>query len=360
MIRRKIRVIAMLAIVIIALVLAVPTTQVGAVDNGYAPWLIPMCPNLTLSADGLVGIDDATSAQEAITYAVAAFVQAGCQCDDALNLIAFFIEDAIRKGTTLDAPTNGVFYADMLQISADIARNISENAQGILDDEGISLLRPLNANINFVLGEQAVLDISFPDDVSGMDFDNITIQAQFAAVTFYRGLISGSALRIEPGAPLATGGYDYTAMHYASVDDSSGFVLGVIVDYWAVIAFAIVLIIWGVLASMGKRLRIWVVPVVAVILIVANIWTLGPIQEGPENVFYAPVPVYFYSVNVVVAHDVDAMLSVPMGGANPDMLVLVNESNEPLLSRYNPFTDTVDAYISSGGVYSLRVVDIRG
>jgi len=47
-----------------------------------------------------------------------------------------------------------------------------------------------------------------------------------------------------------------------------------LLDYWSVVAVAIILLAWGVLESKGKKLRLWVVPVFTVAVIAANILTL--------------------------------------------------------------------------------------
>ena len=360
MIKRKLIPVLFISLLVAALTFAVRPIQAGATGGGLAPWPIPD-QSLILPTYALGGISGAASAEEAIANAVAAL--GDNYCDDAVNLVALFIEDAIRRGTALDAPANGVLYADMLQISAEMAQAISGSAMDMLVSAGISLTRPLDTGISFVSGEWDVLNVSFPDDVSGIGFDNITVETEFAAITIGREFISGSALRIERGLPIATGGHTYVAVPgVVNGPVPSGLVpaLDVLLDYWSVAVLVVILVVWGVLASKGKKLRLWVVPLLAVILIAANIWTLGPNQEGPDDVIYAPAPVYFYSVVVDMPPEMSAVLSVPVGGATPYMLVLVNEDGVPRPSRYNPFTDAVEAYISVGGKYFLREIDIRG
>jgi len=340
----------------VALAFAARPVPADAADEGLAPWPAPSQP-LELPTYALAGISDAASAEDAIAGAVAAL--GDNQCEDSINLVALFIEEAIRRGTTFGSPANGVFYTDMLQISADIAQSILGHAQGVLADAGVDIARPLAAGINFVSDERGALDISFPYDVSGIGFNNITVEAEFAAITLRRESLSGNNLRIERGLPIATGGYAYSLIPGVTNGPvPSGLVpaLGFLLDFWAIGAFVVIMVVWGVLTSKGKRLRLWVVPVAAVILIIANILTLGPHRDGPDGAVYALVPVYFYSVVVDMPPGVGAVLSVPADGVNPYWVVLVNENFVPQPSRYNPFTGAIEAYISVGGKYFLRDV----
>ena len=328
--------------------------QSSAFDGEHTPWLFPFCQPLILPNGALKNVDDTASAQEVVSYAVLSLSNCECQCDDAFDLAAMFIEDAIRRGTTLHAPDNGVFYADMLQISANMAQIISGSALGILADADINLARPLRTTINFVSYE-GVLDINFPDDISGIDFDNIAVETGFATITLDREFVSGSALRIERGTPVASGGYAYTA---ALTVAYGSFFIGYVLDFWAVGVVVIIMIVWGALASAGKKLRLWGVPVLVVISIFANVRTLELNQGRPDNVIYASTPVYFYSVEVTMPPNMSATLSIPLGGANPGMLMLVNGQGELMQSRYNPLTDTIDAIIYTCGIYSLQEMDI--
>jgi len=340
--------------IIMVMAFALPVLNVGAADD--TPWSIPVCPYLALPT----GIASDESVHDAVAYKLAAFARAGCQCEDALNFVVYSIEDTLRRGSSLDMPANGVLYADLLHVSADMAQESKRDALSAMAGEGFTQVRPLNAIINFVAGGIGELDITFPDDVSGVDFGYISVEAGFAAITFCRDVVSGNTFRLAQGTLTTTGGYAYVPVPtiVAGLAAVHGW-LGFIVDYWAVVVFIFVLVAWGVLASMGKRLRLWVVPVIAVILIAANIWTLGPSQERPDGVdtANAPARVYFYSVLVDMEVDVSAVLSIPLGGADPEGLVLVDGSGEPLVSRYNPFTDAIDARIYRGGTYFLRIIE---
>ena len=113
----------------------------------------------------------------------------------------------------------------------------------------------------------------------------------------------------------------------------------------------LLVIVWGILASTGRKLRYWVVPTFSVLVIAANIWTLRQDAADAVNTRGAG---YFYSVVVTMPPGMRATLSIPINGANPESLVLYNERGEPQLSMHNPVTDAIDARIQSGGTYALR------
>jgi len=349
MIKRK-SIFAIKIALILATLIFVSSPAHASSENGRLDhWPTPSYP-IYLPVDALLGIEDETSAIAAISSAVATLAEGFCE--EALALTILFSEHAIRSGSTLDAPANGVFYADMLNISAQIAQSITGGAQGILDNAGVTPARPIATGLNFVSGERGALNISFPHDVSGVAFDNITIETDFASITINREFISGSALRIERGLPIAAGAHMYSQV--PGTTNGLVPVLRFLLDYWAVAAFVLIMVVWGVLASKGMKLRLWVVPVVAVILIAANIWTLRPQLEEPGDIVYATAPVYFYSVIVEMPQDMSVVLGIPIGGAYPGMFVLHNEYGELVHSRYNPFSGVVEAYISAGGKFFLR------
>jgi len=245
----------------------------------------------------------------------------------------------------LDVPANGAFYADLLQLATDIA-------QGELEDEAI--------HIRFVSSDVDMLYVHFAEDVSAVEFDYITIGAWFAAVTLRNEMLSGSAILVEPGLPIATGGYAYREVPTRiSWVGSLPWPLGYIVAYWGVMVFALVFLGWGVLASKGIRLRMWVVPALAVLLIAANIWTLwawppsGNERDLPRyTVTWGPA--YFYAVEVDMMPDREMVLAIPLGGACGEGLVLVSGDGEILDNWYDTDSGSIKAWVYESGKFFLR------
>jgi len=124
--------------------------------------------------------------------------------------------------------------------------------------------------------------------------------------------------------------------------------------FWSIGAVTLLMIVWGILASMGHKLRTWVVPTFSVLLIAINIWTLRLNQDtsGAVNTREAG---YIDSVVVSMPPGMQATLSIPIHDINQVELVLLNERGEPQISRHNPVTDTIDAIIHSSGTFNLHM-----
>ena len=318
---------------------------------------------------GVLGsIYDPTGANEAIRGVVSTLTSAQRHSGTALNTVTLFIENAIRRGTTQDVPADGNMRADILQASTVTARNIGHETINVLTNEEINLMRLLNTTVNFVSDEREALHFTFPDDVSVLDFDNIMVETGFAGLTINRNRIpQGSEISIRRGAPVRafTPAADMPAPAVnTDVSDRSlgDRVRGVIGDdfgprdllnFWSVGVVTLLMLVWGILASAGHKLRYWVVPTFSVLVIALNIWTLRQMQEAPGAASSGGAG-YFDSVTVNIPAGMKAILSIPINGANPEHLVIYNENGEPQLSRHNPVTDTIDARIQAGGTYFVR------
>ena len=318
-------------------------------------------------------INSPAVANEAISAAVGTLTPAQRQSGEVLNIVTLLIENAVRRGTSQALPAGGSLNAAVLQSSAEAARDIGQAA---LAGEDIQLMRLLNVNIGFTSNERDALHLTFPDDVSGIDFDNVTVEAGFAAVTLNRRHIPpGSEIRIERGAPVfdfvgATNitGSNLLATIYIEVDSVTAatgissifgddFTPADLLNFWSVGVVTLLMIIWGIFASMGRKLRYWVVPTFSVLAIGINIWTLSLSLETREAAD-TRAPGYFDSIAVTMPPGMRAVVSIPTGGANPERLVLYNEHGEPQLSRHNPITNTIDARIQTGGTFHLRTHEL--
>jgi hypothetical protein len=249
----------------------------------------------------------------------------------------------------------------MLNSGTQTAQNIRRDTDETLENEDIELMRNLRTNINFVSEDTEELSIAFPDDVSNIAFDNVTIESEFASVTVKRDYIrEGSEIsvrRISEEA-LQAGLFGKPGSFLNAITDFSS-PLTVLRNFWAVLAVMLLTAAWLILARFGKKLRVWVVPVLSVILIGAN---LGIVLLGIDTT------IEMYSANgTIIYNDTDdnvievsmtdgmrATLSLPANSENPEFLVLFNEQDEPQFSRYNPVTDNIDARIRTSGVYTLR------
>ena len=315
---------------------------------------------------------------------------------DAINTVTLQIENIVRRGSTQEMPQNGNFNAAILQNSADISMGVYSYTESILRRENISLLRRLRANLNFEADDANEIMASFPDSVSGITFDNVTIESEFAAVTLNRNhILPGGVItirRLEPGeeniSPVSaiteadsnpeTNEDDYISNEYTApsrniftglwneIRDFSN-PITILSNFWFVIVIIVLLIIWLIVAGMGERLRKWVVPVFAILALVINMGLVmlrinttdtsyPPGTYTADNDYASaltPTPYYTDTVEVTMTDGMRATLSLPVNGNNPEFLVLVNEDGEIQHSRYNPVTGNIDARIRESGTYTL-------
>jgi len=355
------------------------TTEAGqnGYENGQAPvtesryvyYEVAEYLRFTPANRALDGVYDATSADEAIFGALRALTPEQRGSGDALNIAALFIENAIRRGTSQDVPEDGMLRSGILQGMAQDSQGIWQEAATTIAGQNVNFMRPLGININFISHKRDAISLSFPDEVSSIAFDNLTVEASFASVTINRGHIRrGDEIVVLRGAPVHITGGGALAANFIEnhpppimagfiVDFFDDFNLAsipsYILEYWAVAVVILLIIIWGILASMGHRLRIWVVPTFSILAIATNLWMLGLLPFENRNGSTLPQG-YFYSIVVTMSPGLRATISIPLNGANPDSLVLYNERGEPQLSKYNPVTNSIDARIRAGGTFTLR------
>jgi len=325
-------------------------------------------PHQAFTPEVLSGIADPATAQTEINSIVTNLTQAQRQSADALNIITLTIENIARMGTTLSAPEGGRFSADLLNSGAQTAAQIRHSTQAVLADEDVALMRVMRTNINFVSDDISEIAATFPEDVSGVPFDNVTIESEFAAITLDRGYIpiggEVNVRRVESDGPQDTdndsaadsteaaplGGIRYRAERlWGEVSDFSS-PLTILANFWSVLVIIVLLIIWFIVAAKGERLRRWVVPTFALLALAANVALIMlRIEPAPNNLadFAAD------TVEVTMTPGMKATLSLPANGSNPDFLVLVNEEGEIQHSRYNPVTGNIDARIRESGTFTL-------
>jgi len=328
---------------------------------------------------------------------------------DAINIVTLQIENIARRGTTQNVPSDGSFNAPALRQSIMAAQGIHHQAMDFLAQDGVNLMRDLRIGINFVTDDAGGIFAAFPDDVSDMDFINITIESDFAAVTLNPGHIPvGGEITVRwveaeddsYVAGMGTVGDGYRAAgdgtgraasptsqnqgFFATLFDFTAPLLTMLFNFWSLIVIAIMLIIWLIVESKGEKLRRWVVPTFAILALVANISlvvvrhnarTIPVMADYPivadddaqnqDNDTQAESTPKIAAVEVTMSPGMRATLSIPINGQNPEFLVLVNQDNEIQHSRYNPVTGNIDGRIRTSGIYTLRenqisFIDIEG
>ncbi|MCL2361465.1 MAG: WG repeat-containing protein [Defluviitaleaceae bacterium] len=330
-------------------------------DMAYAPRYIyqpvPEYLRFTPQPHTIDGIYDPAGAEDAILAMALSLTPEQRTSGDALNIVTLYIENAIRRGTSQELPVDGILSAEILQNGAYIAQNLWQSALATTNAANLHLMRQLGVNINFIASQEDVIAITFPEDVSTIGFDSLTVEMEFGAVTISReDIMQGGEVIIERGTPVSN--------HFIGEMPLDPVLLGFafrhfltspvsyLLEYWAIIAIALLILLWGILATIGHRFRIWVVPVFAVLFILGNLWTLRGNQQENEEI-PAIAEDYVYSVIITMSPGMRATVSIPLNGADQGGLMILGENGKPQLSRYNPVTNTIDARISSDGTFVL-------
>ena len=262
-------------------------------------------------------ITDAPSANEAINEAIASMTPEQRSSGDALDITALFIENAVRAGARWTAAGEVSLSAGVLGDLAGTARGILASADSTLSQENVGLLRKLRTNLSIRTEETESLVVSFQDDVSGVAFDNVTVEAEFASVTLSRSsILSGGRVEVRKGADWAdkgqsgdgsgssgSGNQDSTSGNGSGNGSSSGsgdgrnsanrngdagfFENTKPLDFWSAGVVVLILGLWGVLAALKHRFRAWVVPTFCALAIGINACTFFLINDSstrtPDN-----------------------------------------------------------------------------
>ena len=342
-------------------------------------------------------ITDASSANTAIYEAIASMSDEQRRSGDALDMAALFIETAIRAGASRTASGEVSLSSGVLSDLSGTAGGILASADSTLSHENVGLLRNLRTNISIRTEERERLVVSFPDDVSGIAFDNVTVDAEFASVTFGRNHIhSGGQVEVrrvdkrDGGESSDSGDRSGGSGNERSREsDSGGSQRGFWdnirpIDFWSVIVIVVILVVWGVLAAFKLRLRAWVVPTFCALAVGINAFTIiqqssnyangdgavrsstsgsrntqdiGADDSGGRNTARDDDPGISdngNAIEVIMTEGLRATVSLPAVGGDRDYLVLFNEEGIPQYSKYNPVTDMIDTSIKESGIYTLR------
>ena len=305
----------------------------------------------TPSPETLAQVYDPGTAHTQISSLVSSLTPQERASADALNLATLQIENIARRGTTQSAPAGDRFTGDVINNSTVLAWQIHHGTEHILTGDNVSLMRDIRNNINFESDNNDEISAAFPDDVSGIPFDNLTIESEFAAITLNReyipvgGEINVRRLESDDAEDGDDGVLNRLVRLPQAVSDFSS-PMTILANLWSLLAVFLLLIIWLIVAAFKERLRRWVVPTFAILAIIANAALVMWRMEPPPGIAA--------TVEVTMTPGMKATVSLPTNGANPDFLVLINEDGDIMHSRYNPVTGNIDARVREGGTYILR------
>ena len=324
----------------------------------------------TINPDAIHGITSVQSASSTIYDEIASMTSGQRNSGDALDKIALFIENATRVGASKTVSGEVSLSEAMLSDLAETANEILIDAEDSLVYEDVRLLRHLRKNIMLRTDETEDLQVIFPDDVSTIGFDNITIEADFASVTLNRDRIQqGGGIELRK-VKLIEEPEEVSEEPVIEVKEV-GFWDGVSpLDFWSVLVVALIFAAWSILAIFNHRFRAWVVPTFCVLAIAGNVYTflvvrvnlraqletydVADVDDGQTPEETPNIVIYTDEIEIIMSEGVWATVSLPATGDNKDYLMLLNENNEPQYSKYNPVTDMVDTRIRASGKYTLK------
>jgi len=333
---------------------------------------------LIIRPEALQNITDAPSAGSAISGLLSSMTAEQKNSGDALDLAALFIENAVRAGASTPDSGELSVQATILDDLTGTASMILAEADDTLRNEDVELLRKLRTNVSIKTEEKDSLTVAFPDDVSGLGFDNVTFEADFASVTVNKNqMFQGSQISIKAlypeedeislsGMPIRNQGdaeprstiMESIDRFFRSIDP---------LDYWSAGVIVLILILWIVLAACKHRFRAWVVPTFCLLAVAVNAYTymqkydgLLPWQRhGSDSLSDIDGPdesrdVDADGVEISLGEGMSATVSMKATGDKKDFLILLDENGEPQYSKYNPVTGMIDTNIWKSGMYRLR------
>ena len=362
-------------------------------NSGYSYEPLPPEKRLDVDIGAIKKITDDASAIKAIKKMLSSLTPEQRQSGDALDTAALFIENAARAGASENVSGDVELSASLLSELAGRVNGIMASADSALAQEGVGLLRKLRPNVTVRTEETDELVIAFPDNVSGIAFSSVTVEAEFASVTLSKdSIVKGSGVEVRRGSGggigigSKSGGVSGIGVSSGSGGSGSGVSGGGsgggsvldgagVLDFWAAGVVALVLIIWGVLAALGHKFRAWVVPTFCALALAANAYTFFMVRDsgsasgatignkgkqvalsGVSNVSKGKGG--SGSIEVTLTKGVSATVSLPAAGGDDDgdsdYYMLINEDGVPQYGKYNPVTGMIDSNINESGVYTLN------
>ena len=135
------------------------------------------------------------------------------------------------------------------------------------------------------------------------------------------------------------------------------FVGSLFLRYWSIGAMFIAIVKWVLLMVKLKKKMHWLIPLGACVASIAG----NTIQLHFSGVYafdeidmIDQYPNAISIVSIQTEYDGQFWLRLPIDVNNPNDFVVFDIDDNPLPSKYNTFTGTIDALVSGGGVYRLE------
>jgi len=135
------------------------------------------------------------------------------------------------------------------------------------------------------------------------------------------------------------------------------FVYTLFLRYWSIAAIFVAIVLWvNLIVKLKKKLH-WLIPLGASVIFISVNMTLiniSGVYAADETELIAEYPNAISIVSIQTEYDGQFWLRLPIDVINPNDFVVFDIDDNPLPSKYNTFTGTIDALVSGGGVYRLE------
>jgi len=127
--------------------------------------------------------------------------------------------------------------------------------------------------------------------------------------------------------------------------------------YWSIAAMFGAIVLWVFLIVKLKKKLHWLIPLGASIAFVTGNMILinfSGVYASDETELIDEYPNAISIVSIQTEHEGQFWLRLPIDVVNPNDFVVFDINDNPLPSKYNTFTGTIDALVPGGGVYRLE------
>ena len=302
--------------------------------------------NIADAPDRVREITDPDSAEKVIEEVITSMTPEQRESGDALDDTALFLERAVRRGAqrTISHGSHEID-SDMLAELADTAADIWTNASTTLEDENIDLLRDIRTGATIISDERENLRVEFPDDISDIGLDSITVETDFVSVT-----LANDAIHIDSEIEVRNLNIDGDSERSGENRRIGLF------TFWSVGVIILALGIWFLFTKLDYRFPAWIVPAICGVAVGINAFTfIFGIGFGQRDSFGGLSRERITdTIEVIMSEGMNATVSLPATEAEKDILVLLNQDGVPQPSKYNHVTGTIETKIDESGVYILK------
>jgi len=306
------------------------------------------------NAGQLKDVQDAASALNMLSTVVGQMTPADKTTGDSLDDLTLLTENAIaaasKQEIAMQAQTGGNGQPEILidsesaATALNIATETENGAMSLFNENKISLLKEIRKDIVF---ESAGRDVTFQLDMRDAGCDGVILKTDFASVRVDLTQYSSGTVEMQ--------GLNEDELMGFTSQPPLELVKGVPVwQLWGVPVVLLLIVVW-LATPLRRALKVWVVPVICFLVLAGNAFSaisyvLHTYELNPA-VIDDTKPIV--ACKLTVPDGTKAVLYMPVGKNGSDSMSVFNERNEQQLSKYNPMSDSIMAWVNGSGIYQL-------